>query len=187
MTGPGLLRAFAVLAAVGVALTSCESAPSDWIEIGQGRKQLCLLTGDRIAEINQRLATSGNDISSPSVLADRDLLPQGKIYRRMVSSLSDEALLRQINQKFSPSYTYEYAERLLHAGRSEKALQFAYAGLTPMASVSFRTDGNRVFYKNEYLKEYGGYPPSVCIAYSVCADQHIEAPSFLSNCKNLRK
>lgn len=173
---------------LAVTLAACGSLGGDWVKIDQRRGALCRLVDERISAVNLRAAEYRREgLGSQSVLDDAELLPRGKIYGQMVASLSDKDLIKEINSKFSLSYPYEYAERLHRRGRDEEALRFAYTGLLEFSPVAYRTDGQNISYKNQFLKQYGGYPPSECLAYSLCADFGVKRPDFLADCEKLRK
>jgi len=175
-------------AGLAVTLAACGPIGEDWVQIDQGHAELCRLASTRISAVNQRLAAYRREgIPRLSVLDDAELLPKGRIYGQMVSSLSDQQLIKEINEKFSPSYAYEFAERLHRQGRDEEALRFAYAGLLELNPIAYRTDGRNISYRNKFLREYGGYPPSECLAYSLCSDVGSEKPDFIADCDKLRK
>lgn len=187
--GSGVFRAGWCVLVLSVGLSSCSSTTEGWIQVTQHRAEICRRIGANITDTNQRIAEYRREgLIGPrlSVLDQPELLPKGRVYRKMVSSLSDRDLVREINAKFSPSYTYEYAERLHRRGNDEDALRFSYMGNLPLSPVAFKTDGRSLSYKNEYLKEYGGYPPSQCLAYVLCSSEGVEAPVFLADCKDLR-
>lgn len=177
----------ALLIGLAVVLSACAPAKESWIGITQDHAELCRLAGEHIAKNNKLLLEARREGVSKMGLGDPELMPRGRIYERMAGSLSDRDLIFEINNKFSAAYTYEYAERLYRRGASEDSLRFAYAGVISSSPAAFKTDGRNLSYRNEYLKESGGFPPSECLVYTICNDQKIEAPSYLSDCEKMRK
>ena len=119
-------------------------------------------------------------------LVGSELMPGGRIHVQMVSSLSDQELLSNINSKFTPAYSYEYAEKLNERGQKSKALQFAYLGTITPSPSAFKADGNNLRYKTEYLREVGGYLPSACLAAEICGDAMTTKPLDYQSCPLLR-
>jgi hypothetical protein len=105
----------------------------------------------------------------------------------MVTNLSDAELLRAINShEITPSYAYEYAERLYRRGHPEEALPLAWVGTISPSPRRYRISKKGVQYSEAIVNQIGGDMPSECLAVEICRDLITERPLYWSHCQALR-
>jgi len=184
----GLLLGGLVLASI--ALAGCQPTRHDWVSPPVGKAALCKRVGDNVTRNNQILRSTFDDPNKPvpfDQLQDEAVLPGGRTYVAMVSSLSDAELIRAINSiEITPSYVYEYAERLYRRGRLEESLPLAYSGTISPSPLKYNFSKNGIRYTEETVKQIGGYLPSECLAVEICKDMTPQRPLYWSNCQAMR-
>jgi hypothetical protein len=139
---------------------------------------------------NQTLRSTFDDPSKPPPfdrLQDEAVLPGGRTYVAMVSSLSDAELIRAINsRKITPSYVYEYAERIYRRGKSVEALPLAYVGTISPSPRKYRVSKEEIEYTSESVNQIGGDIPSECLAVEICKGEIVQRPIYWNSCHAMR-
>jgi hypothetical protein len=184
----GLLLGGLILASF--ALAGCQPVRQDWISPPAGKAALCRLVGENVTRNNQILRSTFDNPNEPvpfDQLQDEAVLPGGRTYVAMVSSLSDAELLDAINRReITPSYVYEYAERLYRRGKFEEALPLAYSGTISPSPLRYKFSESGIQYTAQTVKQIGADLPSECLAVEICKNMITQRPIYWNNCHSMR-
>jgi hypothetical protein len=182
--------ALIVLIPITGALVGCQPKQV-WLSPPKQKDALCRSLASNLARNNEILQTfyEGDQKLPPfEELQDEAVLPGGRIYVSMVTNLSDRELLRAINNReITPSYVYEYAERLYRRGHPDKALPLAWAGTISPSPQKYRFSKKYgIQYSENVVKQIGGDMPSECLATEICKELITERPLYWSHCQAMR-
>jgi hypothetical protein len=181
--------ALIVLIPITGSLIGCQPKQM-WLSPPKQRAALCRSLASNLTRDNEILRSTFDDPQKAppfEELQDEAVLPGGQIYVSMVTSLSDTELLRAINShEITPSYVYEYAERLYRRGRPDAALPLAWVGTISPSPQRYRISKEGIQYSEATVKQIGGDMPSECLATEICKDLITERPLYWSHCQAMR-
>lgn len=181
--------ALIALIPVAAALAGCQPKQV-WLSPPEPKAALCRSLAINLTRDNEILKSTFDDPQRPppfEELQDEAVLPGGRIYMSMVTSLSDAQLLRAINSReITPAYVYEYAERLYRRGRPEAALPLAWAGTISPSPQRYRISKKGIQYSEATVNQIGGDMASECLASEICKDLIKERPLYWSHCHAMR-
>ena len=181
--------ALIVLIPVVVAVAGCQPKQV-WLSPPKSKDALCRSLSTNLVHNNETLRSTFDDPRKPppfEELQDEAVLPGGRTYMSMVTALSDAELVRAINSsEITPSYVYEYAERLYRRGHANTALPLAWAGTISPSPQRYRMSKSGFQYSAATVKQIGGDMPSECLAVEICKDFIKERPLYWSQCQVMR-
>lgn len=181
--------ALVVLIPVVAAIAGCQPKQV-WLSPPEPKAALCRSLATNLTLNNETLKSTFDDPRKPppfEELQDEAVLPGGRTYVSMVTNLSDAELLRAINShEITPSYVYEYAERLYRRGRPEAALPLAWAGTISPSPQRYRISKKGIQYSEATVNQIGGDMASECLATEICKDLIAERPLYWGHCQAMR-